>query len=300
METLTVALSAPDLEVPLGDLDSWLASVEAGLGAAAASGARVLALPELACMQWLSFAPAGLADEARWLAEVADQAKGPLEAMVARTGIALLAGSFPVYSSRSARLPTNQAWLFLPDGRRAVQDKLCLTPIEQGMFAPGREINLITWEGARIAIVICLDTEFTGLWSKLGEHDVDLVLIPAKTGMISGYYRVFGCARARAIELQTVVCAVGAVGAPLGHPATDVGVGGAAAFLPCDQQLSPTGIFAAVEPRAPADAGGAFLVCPNLPLGATRRVRNGGAEAEVHPASWSAERIKIVADAAAA
>ena len=33
-------------------------------------------------------------------------------------------------------------------------------------------------------------------------------------------------------ELQTIVCAVGAVGTPLGHPALDTVVGGAAAFLP--------------------------------------------------------------------
>lgn len=295
METLTVALCAPNLEIPLAGLDAWMGAVEDRVGAAAAGGARLLVLPELACMQWLSFAPPDLPAErvAPWLADLAAQAKEPLQALAARSGIALLPGSFPVYPTAGATAPTNQAWLFLPDGRQLAQDKLCLTPIEIGMFAPGSEVRVITWEGVRIAIVICLDTEFTGLWSKLGEHDIDLVLIPAKTGMLSGYYRVFACARARAIELQTVVCAVGAVGAPLGHPATDTGVGGAAAFLPCDHQLNLIGIAAAVEPRAPADAGGAFLICPDLPLGATRRLRHGAAEAEVHPASWPADRIKV-------
>ena len=300
METLTVALCAPNLETPLTGLDAWLAEVEERAAAAAASGARLLVMPELACMQWLSFAPADLPAEgvAPWLAELAGQAEGALEAIVARHGVALLPGSFPVYASADAKLPTNQAWLLFPDGRRLVQDKLCLTPIEEGMFARGTELRVTTWEGIRLAIVICLDTEFTSLWSKLGKHDIDLILIPAKTGMLSGYYRVFACARARAIELQTVVCAVGAVGEPLQQPATDVGVGGAAAYLPCDQQLVPTGIAAAVEPRAPAGGGGAFLICPDLPVGATRRVRHGGAEAEVHPASWSADAIRIVADAA--
>ena len=298
METLTVALSAPNLEAPLAGLDAWLASVEEGVTAAAAGGARLLVLPELACMQWLNFAPPDLDNPQRWLADLAQRAKEPLQAVAARSGVALLPGSFPVYPSRTAALPMNQAWLFLPDGRHHVQDKLCLTPIEEGEFAPGHEVRIVTWDGIRLAIVICLDTEFTGLWSKLGEHDVDLVLIPAKTGMLSGYYRVFGCARARAIELQTVVCVVGAVGGPLQHPAIDVGVGGAAAYLPCDQQVSVTGIAAAVEPRAPADAPGAFLICPDLPLGAVHRIRNGGAEAEVHPASWSADKVTVVADGA--
>ena len=115
----------------------------------------------------------------------------------------------------------------------------------------------------------------------------------AKTDLISGYWRVFGCAKARAIELQTVVCAVGAVGSPLGLPALDTVVGGAAAFVPCEASLGYTGIAAALEPHAATSGLSPVLVAPDLPLGPCRRIRHGAAEAEVWPGSWSAEGIAI-------
>ncbi|MDH4540657.1 hypothetical protein [Sulfitobacter faviae] len=100
-----------------------------------------------------------------------------------------------------------------------MQNKLSLTPLEangaSGVTIAGTGINLFEWNGLRCVIAICLDAEYTALWSKLGELNLDLVIIPAKTDMITGYNRVFSCARARAIELQTAVCCVGAVGAPL-------------------------------------------------------------------------------------
>jgi predicted amidohydrolase len=109
----------------------------------------------------------------------------------------------------------NRAWLLTPQGNRFHQDKLSLTPLEEqsasGVTVRGDRVNVIGWNGLRIAIAICLDAEYTALWARLGQLDLDLVLVPAKTDMISGYNRVFGCARARAIELQTVVCVVGAV-----------------------------------------------------------------------------------------
>src|SRR5207249_7713500 len=64
-------------------------------------------------------------------------------------------------------------------------------------------------------------------WSSdvFSSHLLDLILVPAKTDMLSGFYRVFGCARARAIELQTVVCATGAIGMPLAPVAVDTVLG---------------------------------------------------------------------------
>ena len=84
------------------------------------------------------------------------------------------------------------------------------------------------------------------------------------------YNRVFGCARARAIELQTAVCAVGAVGEPLGHPVTDTGVGGATAFLPCDISVGLDGVFAALLPQPAAALTDPVLVVQDLPIGQCR------------------------------
>jgi predicted amidohydrolase len=295
METLTVALWPVNLEQPAPSLAGWLANVDARTAEAKAAGAEILVLPELACTQWLSFARPGMApaELSAWLAAVADEAAPALREMAVRYGVALLPGSFPVAVPGETGLPRNQAWLFLPDGGARIQDKLCLTPSELGMFSPGTTVGVVHWADLRIAVVICLDVEFTALWARLGGLDLDLLLVPAKTDMVSGYQRVFGCAKARAIELQAAVCVVGATGAPLGLPALDTTVGGAAAYVPCDAGLSPDGVFAALEPHTAAAGLPPFLLCPHLPIGACRRIRHGGAEAEVWPGSWSAEGVAI-------
>ena len=163
------------------------------------------------------------------------------------------------------------------------------------MTARGDSVNVIHWNGLRIAIAICLDAEYTALWARLGQLDLDLILIPAKTDMITGYNRVFGCARARAIELQTVVCAVGAVGEPLGHPVTDTGVGGAVAFGPCDISVALDGVFAALLPQPATALTDSVLFAQDLPVGQCRRIRNGAAEAEVCPAAWEGDHLMISA-----
>ena len=301
-ETLTAALWAVNLQLPAESLAAWTAGIEARMAEAHSAGARLLVLPEFACAQWLSFAPADLpiTEQVSWLAALAQEAMAALRPLPARYGVALLPGTMPWArpgSKRKASGFRNRAWLLLPDGRVFAQDKLCLTPSERNpqgwVLSPATEVNIVTWEGLRVAIIVCLDIEFTSLMARLAKLDLDLLLVPAKTDMLSGYYRVFGCAKARAIEMQTVVCVVGAIGSPLGHPAMDTVLGGAAAFLPCEAALAPTGIAAALEPHAAAAGASPVLYAWNLPLGACRRIRHGGAEAEVWPGSWAADRIKI-------
>jgi predicted amidohydrolase len=300
-ETFTAALWAANLELPAVSLAAWTAGVEARMAEAQSAGARLLMLPEFACAQWLSFAPADLpiTGQVAWLAGLAPEAMAALRPLPARYGVALLAGTMPWAEAGSARRGPayrNRAWLLLPDGRAFAQDKLCLTPSERNpsgwLLTPGVGMNVIDWDGLRVAIVICLDIEFAALMARLGKLDLDLILVPAKTDMLSGYYRVFGCAKARAIEMQAAVCVVGAIGSPLGHPAYDTVLGGAAAYVPCEAALSPTGVAAALEPHAAA-SGLSPVLNATLAPGAYRRIRHGGAEAEVWPASWPANRIKI-------
>ena len=302
VETLTAALWAVNINLPTASLAAWTASVEAQMAQAQAGGAQLLMLPEFACAQWLSFAPAGLAltNQVPWLASLADEALAALRPLPARYGIALLPGTLPYAEAagkNKAPAYYNRAFLLLPDGRIFTQDKLCLTPSErnpEGWFlTPGKRVNIIDWQGLRIAIVICLDVEFTALWARLARLDLDLILVPAKTDMLSGFYRVFGCARARAIELQTVVCAAGAIGIPLTPVAVDTVLGGAAAYVPCEASLGLTGINAALEPHSASSGLSPLLFATNLPLGASRRIRHGAAEAEVWPGSWTAEHIAI-------
>jgi predicted amidohydrolase len=297
-EHVSLDLWAANLEVLTPDLTSWLSRVEHRLAESAARGAAALVMPEYACAQWLAFAPPVLPPTARllWLAEVGEEALASMAAMCSRHGVALLPGTIPHVADVGSRT-SNRAWFLTPDGGAFFQDKLSLTPAEElggdGATRRGDQINIFTWLGLRVAMIICLDVEYTALWTKLAKLDLDLILVPAKTDMITGYYRVFGCARSRATELQTAVCAVGAVGAPLGHPATDTGVGGAAAFLPCDVSVSLDGHFAALAPQPAAAGMNLVLPVANLPVGQCRRIRNGAAEAEVNPASWSARRWTI-------
>lgn len=301
MEHISVDLWAANLEVPTPDLTAWLLRVEHRLAAAAAGGAQLLVMPEFACAQWLSFAPVGLAPTAilGWLSEIGVGAIASMAALASQYQVSLLPGTVPQYLGDDGGLPTfaNRAWLLTPDGAAHYQDKLSLTPIEamgdSGATIAGSEIRVIQWNGLRVVIAVCLDAEFTALWGRLGSLDLDLVLVPAKTDMITGYNRVFTCARARAIELQTVVCAVGAVGVPLGEPLTDTGVGGAAVFLPCDVSVHLDGVFAALPPQPAAALTDPVLPVRQIPVGAVRRIRNGAAEAECNPAAWSIEHLTI-------
>jgi predicted amidohydrolase len=302
VETITVGLWATNLEPPATSLMGWAAAVETRMAETQAAGAQLLVLPEFACAQWLSFAPVGLPldQQVPWLASLAEPALDALGPLPARYGLVLLAGTMPVAVPEPSSGTTdyvNRAWLLTPEGGRYSQDKLCLTPSERNphgwLLTPGSTVEVITWRGLRIAVVVCLDVELTSLWARLATLDLDLVLVPAKTDLLSGYYRVFGCAKARAIELQTVVCAVGAVGTPLGLPAVDTVVGGAAAFQPCEATLGYTGVAAALEPHAAAAGLSPMLFAYHLPVGECRRLRHGGAEAEVWPGSWNSAHITI-------
>jgi predicted amidohydrolase len=300
-EFVSLELWAANLEGATPDLASWLVRLEQRMAAAAARGSQLLVLPEFACAQWVAFAPPDLPPSSQlgWLAEISATAMPAMAALATTYGISLLPGTLPEPVGEQDGVPgyANRAWLLTPEGGAFHQDKLSLTPLEEGSAAGatirGSQVNVIHWNGLRLAIAVCLDVEFTALWARLGQLDLDMVLVPAKTDMITGYNRVFTCARARAIELQTTVCAVGAVGAPLGHPATDTGVGGASAFLPSDVSLHLDGVFAALPPQTAALVTDPVLVVHDLPVGQCRRIRNGAAEAEVCPASWTAEHLRI-------
>ena len=301
MEHVSIDLWATNLEPSVPDLTTWLAALEARVSQTAARGGHMLVLPEFACAQWLSFAPLDLRTEHTmgWLYEIGEIALPAIATMAMHYGVSVLAGTIPFASAIKDGVQPyfNRAWLLTPDGERHTQDKLSLTPLEVqsagGVTVHGERINVFEWNGLRTAMIICLDTEFTDLWSRLGGLNLDLIIIPAKTDMITGYNRVFSCARARAIELQTAVCVLGAVGVPFGQAATDTGVGGASVFLPCDVGVSLDGIHATFAPQTAAMWTNHVLIAADIPVGACRRLRNGLAEAEVSPALWDASHLTI-------
>ncbi len=306
IETFSVALWATNLAVPLNGIGAWAARVEERLAAAKAEGADILVMPEYAAEQWLSFAPEGLAphEEIPWLAARAPEAYAAVAPLATRHGIALLAGTLPV----AAESPTpgeppylNRAWLFLPDGRAIAQDKLCLTPGERDPKAwnltTGNRVEVVEWGGLRLATLICLDVEMPALASLLAPYDLDVLFVPSMTEKLSGYSRVFSCAKARAVELQAAVCAVGCIGAALTGKKRAGNTSGAAAYVPCEEVLGHTGTWADIGPRDRVAGPGPVLMARDLPIATLRALRRGGAE--VWPGTWRAQHIQVIAPEAA-
>ncbi len=293
MDTLTVALWAANLEPPLNGVAGWAVGVEAKMKEATADGARLLVTPEYQCQQWLSFAPEGIKphEEIPWLASQAPAALEAVRPLARRYGLGLLAGTVPVPNGSGGYL--NRAHLLLPDGREIVQDKLCLTPAERDPAAwcleTGHEVAVVEWEGLRFATLVCLDIELPALAARLTPLDLDLILVPSMTSKLSGFHRVFGCARARAIELLTTVCAVGAIGVPERLVRRESNTSAAAAFLPCEEVLGSTGVPAALSPTARTTGAGPMLIASDLPIELVRKLRRG--QAEVWPGDWRADAV---------
>ena len=293
-DSIGVALWATNMARPLDGLAAWVARVDARMAEAAAAGARLLAMPEYAVEQWLAFKPDGLSTdrEIRWLADLAPEALERLRPLPARHGVALLAGTMPWTVDGGER---NRAWLLLPDGRTVHQDKLCLTPGELNPAAwvlePGDCVRVVEWDGLRIAVLVCLDVEMPALSSLLAPHRPDLLLVPTMTERRSGHARVFGCAKARAVELMCAVAVTGLVGATPGTTWNPTNVGGCAVYLPCEPSLGYTGVLAETPAVGMHWGEGPFLVAPDIPVGAIRALRERGSE--VWPGAWSAGHVRV-------
>jgi len=297
----TLALWATNLSTPLNGLEAWAAHVEAKLQEAATAGARLLVMPEYACEAWLSFKPAGLAPEQEiaWMAGQAPAALELLRPLPARHGVALLAGSMPwAAEGNGAEAFTNRAWLLLPDGRAIGQDKLCLTPGEQDPeswnLQPGNAVHLVEWEGLRIVTLICLDIELPALSAKLAPLNPDLILVPSMTGKLSGYARVFSCAKARAVELLCAVGACGTIGRAPGTTQNPTNVSACALYLPCEPSLGMNGVLGSTAPVGDDPGDGPLLIARNIPFAEIRRLREAGAE--VWPGAWRADRVTVIED----
>lgn len=297
-ETACVALWAVNMARTTTGLEDWTDSVERQAAVAARAGADVLMLPEYVSEQWLQYAPSALApqDEVEFMARQGAMALPRLADCARRHGIALLAGSFPVAApgqDPSGPPHVNRAHLLLPDGRTVVHDKLALTPSEIDPRAwnlnTGSRVATVEWQGLRLAVLICLDIELPALSAALARHapDIDLLLVPSMTERRAGYHRVFDCAKARAVELQTAVCVVGCIGSI--PPGLRPNFSGAAVYLPCEDAFGGDGRFAQVEGTDHAIGDGPLLVARDIPVGALRRMRSG--EAAVWPGPWSANHV---------
>jgi len=272
----------------------FAAQIEEGVRRAAEGGAKLLMLPEYLNECCLAFKPEDLQpnEEMAFLANVGEELIPLLSLLPAKYGMSLLAGSMPVKTTRGI---TNTAVLLTADGREIRQDKLCLTPFEQNPdiwhLTPGTELKVFELDGLRMAILICLDVEMPALSSLLAKADLDLLLVPSMTEMLSGYHRVFGCAKARAVELMCAVAVCGVVGVSRGTTQNESNVSGAALYLPCEEEFGFTGVAGEIAPTDGKDLEEPFLVA-NVPLQQLRDLKSG--KAEVWPGAWSADHVRVL------
>lgn len=297
-DSFRIALWCMRLGHSAPDLAQWVAAVEAGMADAADRGAELLVMPEWIAKQWLAFAPADLAsrDEPAWLADQAVEALDLLAPLAARHRIALLAGSTAVHTPDHTPPWLNRAHLFLADGTRRHHDKLCLVPSERDPadwhLSTGSAVRTFDLNGLRAAMLICLDIELPALSARLASAGIDLLLVPSYTSRLSGYSRVFACARARAVELLTAVGVVGCFGdLRTANGSAFQSTSGAAVYVPCEPELGMTGVLDELPARDSGDGPGPMLVT-DIPVGRIRALREQ-ASGEVWPGAWDASRIDV-------
>lgn len=295
---LKIALWALNMQHRVADRAAWLQLLEAQMLDAGRQGADLLVLPEYASGHWLQWAEQPMTGPALMNRMAAEGAAllPEIELLVMRHRIGLVAGTMPVAAARDRDLGNvNRAWVLLPEAdgtlRRLHHDKLVPTPAERANgdwpIRLGARVAPFEYRGARVAVLICLDVEMPAVAAKLQDQKLDLLIVPSMTAQLSGYHRVFDCAKARAIELFCAVAAVGAIGEMAQNQGGNCS--GAAMFLPCEMHLGATGRAAAIAPQSSVDGPGPMLVA-DLPLAALRRARR---HAEAWPGPFDGAEVEI-------
>jgi predicted amidohydrolase len=278
-----------------GSVAEFAAQIEEGVCRARDAGAKLLLLPEYLIECCLAFKPEGLRpdQEMSFLADVGTSLLPLLAPLPEKHGVSLLVGTMPV---KTAKGITNTAVLLTRDGREIRQDKLSLTPFEQDPdvwhLTPGDTLKVFELDGLKMSILICLDVEMPALSSLLARQELDLLLVPSMTEKLSGYHRVFGCAKARAVELMCAVAVCGVVGTSKGTTQNDSNVSGAALYLPCEEEFGFVGIAGEIAPTDGANGEEPFLLA-SVPFRQLADLKSG--KAEVWPGAWTADHVRVVA-----
>jgi nitrilase len=186
-----------------------LATAGALIREAAASGARLVALPEY-------FAIMGLRDTDK--VDVAETpGRGPIQSFLAAAarelGIWLVGGSIPLRSPVAGKV-YNSCLLLSPAGELAARyDKIHLFGLdlagqsfsESRTITPGDTVCTVPTPLARIGLSICYDVRFPELYRSMGP--VDLIAVPSAFTDVTGRAHWETLLRARAIENQAYVIA---------------------------------------------------------------------------------------------
>jgi deaminated glutathione amidase len=191
------------------DVEPNLVTASRLIGEAAATGARLVALPEY-------FPLIGATDEVR-LAAREPPGHGPLQdflaGMARRHGIWLVGGSIPLAGRTPGKL-LNACVVFDDQGRQAARyDKIHLFGFTKGAehydeaatIEPGEKVVTVDTPVGRVGLAICYDLRFPELFRALGQ--VDLIVLPAAFTDTTGRAHWEMLLRARAVENQCYVLA---------------------------------------------------------------------------------------------
>ncbi|HEV2066936.1 MAG TPA: carbon-nitrogen hydrolase family protein [Thermomicrobiales bacterium] len=187
----------------------------AGIERAAATGARLVALPEV----WTYLGPIS------GNAAAAETIPGPLTDELAERarelGIILHCGSFFERIEGEPRL-FNTSVVFGPDGHELARyRKIHLFDVditsdtayrESATIAPGEEIVTFDLDGITVGLAICYDIRFPELFRILALRGADVIVLPSAFTMATGKDHWEPLIRARAIENAVYMVAPGQVG----------------------------------------------------------------------------------------
>ena len=197
------------------DKDANIAAALKGIDQAAATGARLVMLPEV----WTDMGP----DDGA--ADAAETVPGPLtETLAARArdlGIYLHAGSFLERAEGEPR-SFNTTVVFDPNGEIiAKYRKIHMFDVdlagkesyrESNTVAAGDEIVTVDIDGVRLGLTICYDLRFPELYRILALRGAEIIAVPAAFTMKTGRDHWEALLRARAIENTVYIVAPDQVG----------------------------------------------------------------------------------------
>jgi predicted amidohydrolase len=238
-------------------LTQWLDLTAARVQAAVAAGAQLLVFPEYGALELTGLHDDDVcADLQRSLMLLQAQREVFVQchARLAREySVAILAPSFPWLLEATATRPAhyvNRAWWCTAQGV-AWQDKLCMTRFEseQWGITASDEQAVFEFQGVRVGVQICYDSEFPQASRRLYEAGVELLLVPSCTDSWTGYARVRTGCRARALENQMLVAQAPLCGVAAWSPAIDVNCGRAALYAPSDRGFPANGVVARAAQR---------------------------------------------------
>lgn len=191
------------------DLDENLKQAAELIQTAAASGAKLIALPEYFCFM-------GRADTDK-LAIKEPNGAGPIQEFLARTarqhGVWLVGGTLPLASPEPGRV-FNTSFVYGPDGAQVARyDKIHLFNFQRGAesydesraIRPGEAVQTFDAPCGKVGLSVCYDLRFPELYRAMGP--VNLILVPAAFTYTTGQAHWELLLRARAVENQCYVLA---------------------------------------------------------------------------------------------